>query len=195
MTKNASNNSSNTASRKYFFIFVPFIIISTLFFVLYSGLTFIPNSTSVKMLNKPLPHVRDTNLYQWSDLIDTTDFQKQNPGRWYLINFWASWCESCQNEHPFLMDLARQGITIYGFNYNDGAPAARKWLADYGNPYKSVSWDARSLAGGSLGVSSIPTTFLVDPDGVLRCKITGPLTATVWNKTLIPLIEKNEKAD
>jgi cytochrome c biogenesis protein CcmG/thiol:disulfide interchange protein DsbE len=183
---------TSSGSKRYFLIAIPFLIIGGVFFVLYSGLSLNPYGNTITMLNKPLIPVKATNLFQWNNLIDTGSFKKQNEGRWYLINVWASWCDTCLNEHPFLMDLARQGITIYGVNNNDAAPAAKKWLATYGNPYTEVLWDARAVVSVSLGVTSVPATFLIDPQGVIRCRVTGPLTLDIWKETLVPLIEKNE---
>ena len=162
-------------------------------FVLYSGLTFNFSTATVKSLNTPVPKVVGTNLYQWNDLLNISDYTAQSDGHWYIINIWASWCEACQDEHPFLMDLARQGVTIFGIDYNDSAISAKKWLQSYGNPYKSVIWDARGIVGGRLRMSSLPTTYLVDPQGNIRSKVTGPLKQSIWQDTFIPIIEKNGK--
>lgn len=183
---------ASSESKRYFFIAIPFLIIGGFFFLLYSGLTLNPYGNSIKIINKPLLSIKSTNLFQWNNLIDTGNFQKQNEGRWYLINVWASWCDICLNEHPFLMDLARQGVTIYGVDNNDAAPAAKKWLSTYGNPYTQVIWDARSIVSTSLGVTSVPSTFLIDPQGIVRYRVTGPLTPAIWKETLVPVIEKNE---
>ena len=183
---------ANSGSKRYFFIAIPFLIIGGIFFVLYSGLSLNPYGNNIKMLNKPLISINATNLYQWNNLLNVSDFSKKNPGRWFLINVWASWCDTCLNEHPFLMDLARQGVTIYGVDNNDRASAAKKWLTTYGNPYNEVLWDARSIVSTSLGVTSVPATFLIDPQGIIRCRVTGALTPDIWKETLVPLIEKNE---
>ncbi len=179
-------------SSRYFFIAIPIIIIGGMFFIFYHGLSFNPYGTGVKIVNKAMPSAKTTDLFQWNNLIDVKSFTKQSQGRWYLINVWASWCELCLNEQPFLMDLARQGVIIYGINNTDGAPAAKKWLQTYGNPYTEVLWDARNVVSVALGTTSVPSTFLIDPRGVIRCKVTGALTLNVWKNTLIPIIEKNE---
>lgn len=179
-------------SKKYFLIIIPVLIVCGIFFSLYSGVALNPYGSQIKIMNKSMPSLKATDLYQWNNLISTDSFKKETPGRWYLINVWASWCDTCLNEAPFLMDLARQGVTIYGINDNDGAPAAKKWLSTYGNPYKEVLWDARSVVSIGMGVTSVPATFLIDPQGVIRCKVTGLLTIDIWKSTFVPLIEKNE---
>lgn len=179
-------------SRKIFYILVPVLVILVLITLL-KGLDLNPNNTSIEILDTPLPEVELANLYHWNDIINTKSFQKEQAGHWYLINVWASWCETCRDEHPFLMDLARQGVAIYGFDYNDSATKAKKWLSSYGNPYTTVLWDARQVGGAALGVYFVPETFLIDPKGKIRCRVKGPLTKTVWEKTIVPLIKQDAK--
>lgn len=182
--------------KKLFFIFVPLLLIMAICLALYRGLSLESAVVPSKLIGKPVPNIILSDLYHWNKMIE---FNKLPPkdsviGHWYLINLWASWCEPCQNEHPFLMDLARQGVVIYGFNYQDKAAAAKKWLADYGSPYTMVLWDAVGRGGARLGLYTIPETFLVDPHGIIRYRLIGELTPRNWKNNFIPvIIEQNEK--
>jgi cytochrome c biogenesis protein CcmG/thiol:disulfide interchange protein DsbE len=192
----ANNSMANKSSKKrYYFIILPILVIGSIFFVLYSGVSFNPYGTTVTEMNKRLPHLRATDLFQWNNIIDTREFRKANLGHWYLINVWASWCDTCLNEQPFLMDLARDGVTIYGVNDSDSAVSAKKWLVSYGNPYVEIMWDARSIVSTALGVTSVPTTYLIDPYGYIRFKVTGLLSIDIWKNQILPLIEKNTPND
>jgi len=182
--------------RMWSFALVPFFIIVVVFFILYRGLSVDPRDLAASgAVDKPIPTVRLSNLYQWNTFINSQDLQPvESPiGNWYLMNVWATWCTNCQNEHPFLMDLARQGIVIYGIDYRDTLKNGQDWLTKYGNPYRLVLWDGRGVGVFKWGVYSVPETFLVDPDGMIRFQQAGPLTAQLWNQQWLPFIQEQNK--
>ena len=108
----------------------------------------------------------------------------------YLLNVWASWCEACRAEHPVLIDLARRGeIPLIGLNYKDTPEKARAWLeAHGGNPFQTIAVDANGKVGIDWGVYGVPETFLIDANGIILYKHTGPLNRKVLEETLLPLI-------
>lgn len=177
----------------YIFLALTLIILGAIFISLYKGVSIPTAIMQTKLLNKPLPTVKVANLYDWKEMYSLkslTDLPKENSpiGRWYLINFWASWCELCVEEHPFLMDLSSQGVVIYGFNFEDKLDSAKTMLTNQGNPYALTFWDARGIAGSALGIYTIPETFLVDPNGIIRYSLIDPLTKNIWEKTFLPII-------
>lgn len=111
-------------------------------------------------------------------------------GRVTLVNVWASWCGPCRQEHPLLMELAREGrVTIAGLNYKDAPANAMKFLADLGNPYDVIGVDQAGSTTIDWGVYGVPETFLVGSDGVIRYKHVGPLTPESVARELRPAIE------
>ena len=53
-----------------------------------------------------------------------------------MLNVWASWCVSCREEHPVLVDLAKSKLVpLYGLNYKDKRDEALAWLTKFGDPY------------------------------------------------------------
>jgi len=95
-----------------------------------------------------------------------------------LVNVFASWCAPCRVEHPLLMEIAETpGVTMVGLNYKDRIPAARAFLEELGNPYDAVGVDPNGRGAIEWGVYGVPETFIVGPDGVIRAKHVGPLTA------------------
>jgi cytochrome c biogenesis protein CcmG, thiol:disulfide interchange protein DsbE len=94
-----------------------------------------------------------------------------------LVNVFASWCAPCHAEHPFLMELAKDGrIAILGLNQKDQPENARRFLGAKGNPYAAVGVDPNGRASIEWGVYGVPETFIVKGDGTIAHKLVGPLT-------------------
>ncbi|MBN7761147.1 DsbE family thiol:disulfide interchange protein [Nitratireductor aquibiodomus] len=112
-------------------------------------------------------------------------------GRITLVNVWGSWCLPCRQEHPLLMELARDGrFVIAGLNYKDKPENARRFLGDLGNPYDAIGVDQNGRAAIDWGVYGVPETFLVGPEGRIRYKHVGPFTPESVQNDLMPEIEK-----
>ncbi len=103
---------------------------------------------------------------------------EQLKGRPMVINFWASWCGPCREEHPQLIELAKDpAVKLVGINYKDNPENARRFLGQIGNPFAAVGIDPSGRAAIDWGVYGVPETFVVGPDGTIRHKHIGPLTA------------------
>ncbi|WMT86952.1 DsbE family thiol:disulfide interchange protein [Pelagibacterium sp. 26DY04] len=106
-----------------------------------------------------------------------------------VVNVFASWCVPCRAEHPLLMDLADRDVALFGINYDDPAENARAFLAELGNPYDRIGADRDRRVGIEWGVYGVPETFVVDNEGTIRFKHTGPLDADSYENVLLPAIE------
>lgn len=112
-------------------------------------------------------------------------------GQVWLLNVWASWCVSCRQEHPVLVDLAKSGVVpIYGLNYKDQREEALRWLQQWGDPYKLSIMDPKGMTGIDYGVYGVPETYVIDKTGVIRYKQIGPLTPEILRDTILPLVKK-----
>ncbi len=130
-----------------------------------------------------LPPLPGTNLPG----LDSQEF----PGKVTLVNVFASWCVPCRDEHPMMMDLARDGrFAVTGLNYKDKPANALKFLAELGNPYTAIGADENGRAGIDWGVYGVPETFVVGKDGRIAYKHVGPLTPASVTGRLMPEIEK-----
>jgi cytochrome c biogenesis protein CcmG/thiol:disulfide interchange protein DsbE len=111
-------------------------------------------------------------------------------GRPVLINFFASWCVPCREEHPLLMRLAEQEhVPLYGIDYKDRPEAARSLLQEFGDPYQAIGMDQEGRVGLDFGVYGVPETYVLDSSGHIRKRFVGPLTAERVNKELLPLLK------
>ena len=111
-------------------------------------------------------------------------------GQPILVNFWASWCAPCVEEHPLLVALkAETGVTIFGVNYKDKSVDARRFLGRYGNPFKAVGVDPTGRGAIEWGVYGMPETFLIDGQGRIALKHVGPLSESVLREKIIPAIK------
>ena len=93
-----------------------------------------------------------------------------------LVNFFASWCAPCEVEHPQLMALKAQGVTVVGIAYKDAPANTQAFLTRLGDPFALHLVDRDGRAGLEFGVTGVPETYLVGSDGVILAKHTGPLT-------------------
>lgn len=98
-------------------------------------------------------------------------------GKVMLVNVWASWCGPCRQEHPLLVQLAKDSrVEVVGINYKDTPENARRFLGALGNPFSRVGADINGRVGIDWGVYGVPETFVVAGDGTIRHKHIGPLT-------------------
>jgi len=112
-------------------------------------------------------------------------------GQLSLVNVWASWCVPCRQEHPILLELARDPrIELVGINYKDKNDNALKFLGELGNPFAAVGIDPAGKSAIDWGVYGIPETYLVGPDGTILHKQIGPFTTESLRDKLLPAIEK-----
>lgn len=112
-------------------------------------------------------------------------------GKVKVVNFWASWCAPCVEEHPLLIALkAKTGVEVFGVNYKDQAESARRFLGRYGNPFTAVGSDSNGRNAIEWGVYGMPETFVVNGRGEIVYKHVGPVSVELLGSLLLPAIEK-----
>ncbi len=102
-------------------------------------------------------------------------------GQVVVLNFWASWCLACRDEHSELSFAARRyagrPVQFVGVLYNDVAAAGLDWIAGQGGQdYPSVL-DPGARTAIDFGLYGVPETFVIDGGGRVAYKHTGPVTA------------------
>ena len=112
-----------------------------------------------------------------------------------VVNFWASWCIPCRQEHPQLMELSKmKGFKLVGINYKNKAAEARPFLKQLGLPFEAIGADLKGGVGIDFGVVGVPETFLVDGKGVIRYKFIGPISRKAMVDDLLPKIREIAKS-
>lgn len=173
---------------KKLLVAVPLLLVLGLILVLGRGLSLDPREVDSPLIGKPAPSFALDTLDGGEPLSEQT--LARSPS---LFNVWASWCVACRQEHPILVELGkRDDIHLYGLNYKDEPDAARRWLAQHGNPYRTSGMDRDGAVGLDWGVYGVPETFVVDRKGVIRAKRIGPLTWSYVNEELLPLLRRLE---
>lgn len=163
-------------------LFLPLIVTLGLGALLWLGLGNNPYSQDEAVAGRTL------SPWQSDDLLGGAPIHTAAlKGEPFVLNVWASWCPSCRAEHPLLSELA-SAVPLYGLNYRDKADAARAWLAQAGNPYRTVLADPDGKLAMELGVYGTPETYLFAADGTLLTRHTGLLTREIWQRQFAPLL-------
>jgi len=154
------------------------------------GLNRDPREVPSPLVGKPAPAFALPQLHKPEAQFSPKDLQ----GKVWLLNVWASWCVSCRQEHPLLVELAKSGLVpIYGLNYKDKQEDALRWLKQFGDPYALSIVDAEGRVGIDYGVYGVPETYVIDKAGVIRFKQIGPVTQDTLEKSILPLVKELQK--
>jgi cytochrome c biogenesis protein CcmG, thiol:disulfide interchange protein DsbE len=107
-------------------------------------------------------------------------------GKPLLVNFFASWCVPCIEEHPALLALAQAGVPIWAIAYKDTPDKVAQFIHDHGNPYTRIASDEPGRVAIDWGLSGVPETFLVDGKGIVRWHWAGPMDPATIEQRLQP---------
>ena len=166
---------------------IPLVLFLLLSVFLWKGLRMDPRRVPSPLIGKAAPE------FVLSDIHDPTrTFSSQTMlGKVWLLNVYASWCESCRDEHPLLVAFSgKQLAPIIGLDYKDKPEDARQWLDRMGNPYTLSVSDLDGRVGINYGVYGVPESYVIDKQGIIRDKIIGPVTQQRIDDQLIPLIKE-----
>jgi cytochrome c biogenesis protein CcmG, thiol:disulfide interchange protein DsbE len=107
-------------------------------------------------------------------IITVKDLSKNN---FTLINFWASWCGPCRDEHPILLKLNREkNLKLLGVNVKDKKNNALKFLNDFGDPYDELARDELGKHSINFGIYGIPESILINKNLIIIKKFIGPIS-------------------
>lgn len=110
-------------------------------------------------------------------------------GRPVVINFWSTWCIPCKQEHPVLLQAARRypQVTFLGIVYQDTKLKVSNYLRRYGQGYQHLL-DPSSRTAIDYGVTGVPETFFIAPDGTIAHKTNGVVVPQLIVEQLEPML-------
>jgi cytochrome c biogenesis protein CcmG/thiol:disulfide interchange protein DsbE len=147
-------------------------IAAALVAILFVGLGKNPNEIRSPLIGKPAPSfaLREVGTGR---TIDVAQFK----GKPVVINFWATWCGPCWEEHPVLVANARSfssEVQFLGVVFQDEEEKILSFLQQRGSGYPTVV-DDKGKTAIAYGVGGVPETFFIDANGVIAAKYNGPL--------------------
>jgi len=173
------------------------------------GLNLNPREVPSPLVGKPAPSFTLPQLGS-----DQTFSPEALKGKVWLLNVWATWCVSCRQEHPMLVEMARsQTVTLVGLNYKEirgdanyditkispesekalASERANTWLKRHGDPYTLSVLDLDGRVGIDYGVYGVPETYVIDKAGVIRFKHIGPISRDIFASKILPLVGELNK--
>jgi cytochrome c biogenesis protein CcmG/thiol:disulfide interchange protein DsbE len=183
----------------------PLIGFVALIILLAVGLGLNPRDVPSPLVGKPAPAFALPQLHAPAQTFSPKDML----GKVWLLNVWASWCVSCRQEHPILVEMAKsKTVPLVGLNYKevrgDGSidtdkinPATEQqqaitraagWLKKHGDPYTLSVIDLDGRVGIDYGVYGVPETYVIDKAGIIRMKHTGPISPDIFSGKILPLV-------
>ena len=188
----------------------PLIGFVVLVVLLAVGLNLNPRDVPSPLVGKPAPLFSLPKI----DSPEQNFSPKDMLGKVWLLNVWSSWCVSCRQEHPVLVDMAKsKSVTLVGLNYKEvrgdgdidmdkitadtekkmAIERANGWLRKHGNPYLLSVLDLDGRVGIDYGVYGVPETYIIDTTGVIRMKHTGPISPEIFSGKILPLVAELTK--
>ncbi|HEX6084303.1 MAG TPA: redoxin family protein [Thermoanaerobaculia bacterium] len=162
-------------------LLVGILIAAVLVGILAMGFSRDPSEIRSPLIGKPAPQFALRQVGT-SNTIDVSRFR----GKPLVVNFWATWCGPCWEEHPVLVANARMlqpNVQFLGVVFQDKEEKILSFLQQRGEGYPTVVDEAGKTAI-AYGVGGVPETYFIDADGVIVAKYNGPMSGDILQENL-----------
>src|ERR1019366_6680703 len=162
-------------------LIVGIVIVAAIVFILFAGLGKDPAHIDSPLVGRPAPPFA-LKAVGTGEMVDIEKLR----GKPVILNFWATWCGPCYEEHPTLVANARNlqpEVQFVGVVFNDDEDKIMRFLAERGTAYPTLL-DAQGKTAIAYGVGGVPETFFINPEGKIMAKFEGPLTTEALQANL-----------
>jgi cytochrome c biogenesis protein CcmG/thiol:disulfide interchange protein DsbE len=162
-------------------LIIGIVIVAAVVFVLFAGLGKDPAHIDSPLVGRQAPPFA-LKAVGTGEMLDIEKLR----GKPVILNFWATWCGPCYEEHPTLVANARNlqpGVQFIGVVFNDDEDKILRFLAERGTAYPTLL-DAQGKTAIAYGVGGVPETFFINPSGTIVAKFEGPLTTDALHTEL-----------
>ena len=153
-------------------LIIGILIVAAVVFVLFAGLGKDPSHIDSPLVGRPAPPFA-LKTVGTGEMLDIEKLR----GKPVVLNFWATWCGPCYEEHPTLVANARElpNVQFVGVVFNDEEEKILRFLSERGAAYPTLL-DANGKTAIAYGVGGVPETFFINPEGKIVAKFEGPLS-------------------
>lgn len=172
-------------NKKILIFIIPLVIFLLLIIMLFTRLGKPADIVTSRTIGQPLPEFSLPLLSDINHKMNRNDLPKQP----FLLNVWGSWCQTCWVEHPFLIQLQKQGVLMVGVNYKDHLPDALAYLNQNQDPFLYSIQDLQGSYALDLGLMGAPESFVVGGDGIVYQHIVGEIHEKNWQSQIEPCLQ------
>lgn len=171
-SNNGKPESDRPKTHPVWFLLIGAVVLGLLVMM---GMSLKNSKTKMLVVGQPVP---DFSLSSFDGVTYSLSDQK---GKVVLVNVWASWCYTCDDESYMLQEVWTEleplGETLFlGVDYVDTEKPALEFIAEHGMTYPNGP-DLASSISSILKVQGVPETFLIGRDGTLKAVQIGPFTS------------------
>ena len=162
------------------------IIGAALLGILFMSLGNDPSAINSPLIGRPAPAFA-LKAVGSGETIDIAQLR----GRPVVLNFWATWCAPCWDEHPTLVQNARMlggNVQFVGVVFNDTEDKIQGFLNERGSAYPTLL-DQQGKTAIAYGVGGVPETYFIDKQGTIVAKYSGPMNSEILQSYVQKVIQ------
>jgi cytochrome c biogenesis protein CcmG/thiol:disulfide interchange protein DsbE len=155
-------------------LIIGLLIIAAIVAVLFVGLGKDPQAIASPLIGRPAPDFA-LKAVGTGETIDLAQYR----GKPVIVNFWATWCHPCWDEHPVLTQTSQvlgNQVQFLGVVFQDDESRIKSFLQQRGWAYPTLV-DQAGKTAIAYGVGGVPETYFLDKNGTIVAKFAGPMSA------------------